>query len=52
VLIRARELYLDGGDDDWNAAMPAVIATSEQILAEIDRLAKRDRRRSNRAAMP
>ena len=52
TLIHAREVYLDGDDDDWTAAMPAVIATSEKLLAEIDRLAKPDRRRSSRAATP
>ncbi|HET9853026.1 MAG TPA: aminoglycoside adenylyltransferase domain-containing protein [Candidatus Limnocylindrales bacterium] len=40
VLNRARELYLDGADIDWTAAMPAAIATAEAMLARIERLSR------------
>jgi predicted nucleotidyltransferase len=42
VLVRARDLYLAGTDDDWTAAMPEAIANAERVIAEIDRLSRRD----------
>ncbi len=43
VLNRARELYLDGTDDDWAPAMSAVIAHTDQVVAEIERLSRSGR---------
>jgi predicted nucleotidyltransferase len=38
VLDRARELYLEGADDDWTPVMPAVLAHADVVVAEIERL--------------
>jgi predicted nucleotidyltransferase len=46
VLDRARELYLEGADEDWSASMAAVRAHSDVVVSEIQRLA-----RSSRAAV-
>jgi predicted nucleotidyltransferase len=43
VLNRARELYLDGADIDWTAAMPAAIANAEKVVARIERLSRSGR---------
>ena len=39
VLIRARELYLEGADIDWTTTMPDVHATNDHMLAAIQRVA-------------
>ena len=43
VLNRARELYLEGADDDWSASMPAVHAQTDTVIAEIERLTRSGR---------
>lgn len=48
VLVRARELYLLGADDDWAPVMAAVHAHADVVVAEIERLSKADR--SSRSA--
>jgi predicted nucleotidyltransferase len=56
VLDRARELYLAGADDDWSPVLPAVHAHADRVLAEIERLAKGERRANGdsrtRSALP
>jgi predicted nucleotidyltransferase len=43
VLDRARELYLQGADDDWAPVMAAVHAHTDVVVGEIERLSKADR---------
>lgn len=39
VLRRARDAYLSGGDEGWEALMPAARATAERLAAEVRALA-------------
>ncbi len=43
VLRRARDLYLDGADDDWAPVMAGVVAHADVVVAEIERLSKSGR---------
>lgn len=43
VLNRARELYLEGADDDWAPTMAAVVAHADVVVGEIERLSKSGR---------
>lgn len=47
VLIRARELYLEGSDIDWTEALPDAIVYAEYVVGKIERLS-----RSGRGAGP
>ena len=44
VLNRARELYLEGADDDWGPAMATVVAHADIVVAQIERLSRSGRR--------
>lgn len=50
VLTRARELYLQGADDDWGPVMAAVVAHADVVVPEIERLSRSGRPAATRRA--